>query len=218
MQKLGTLPIFCIIIIISIHFFGKFHRTLSKNGESPHFLVVVCFSRYLHFLAVHESNFVDVYQGFPLKIPDIKKAIRASLNDENFLWVAVEEGIARKVYHVIPRQTLSERIEVAKEFTVFNVKQGEPYRIKGDVIEGHYRHTPRYILTLKDLPEFNEPVILVFHPSFFEFDEGPEELIKALKARGIRYDSIRFYEPKDYKNNEALEKFSRLKWLIERDL
>lgn len=233
MRKIGTLPIFCILIIIFINFSGTYSRHYLKNGESPHFLregdiywhwkelgirgrVVIYFNRYLNFLARHESEFLNLRAGFPVKTIDMMRAIEAIISDENFLWVAVEAGIARKVYHVIPEKTLPERMEVAREFNVFNVKKGEPYKINGNVIEGHYRQTPRYVLTIKDLKGLDEEVVIAFHPSYFEFDETPEEVYNTLKQRGIRADSISFSIPEGYDNREALEKLLRLRWLIEK--
>lgn len=232
MQKIGTLPFFCIIIIILINFSSSYSRVYLKNGESPQLLkerevywywkglgikgrVIIYFSRHLNFLALHESEFLNLRTGFPVRTIDMMNAYESVLSDENFLWVAVEAGIARKVYHIIPERTLSERMEVARELRVFNVKQGEPWQVQGNIIKGHYRHTPRYVLTLKDLKEINEKVVLAFHPSYFEFDETPEEVYNILKKQKIQADSISFCISEGYTNSEAIERLLRLKWMIE---
>lgn len=232
MQKIGSVPIFCLILVIFIYFLSSYNRIFLKNRESPQFKgeeeiyrywkekelkgrSVLYFSRYLNFLSRHESEFLNLRGGFPVRTIDMLKAYESILSDENFLWVAVEAGIARKVYHIIPEKTLPERIEVAKEFRVFNVKQGEPWMIRGNVIEGHHRHTPRYVLSLRDLGKINEQVIIGFHPSYFEFDETPEDVYSILKKNQIQTDSISFCIPEGYKNREAIEKLLRLRWLIE---
>lgn len=224
MKKIGILPFFCLLIIFVVNLLGIYSRDYLQNREinftdknSPKLngRVVITFSRYLHFLARHESEFLNLRKGFPVQTINMLKAYESILSEENFLWFAVEDGTARKVYHIIPEKTLPEKIEVAKEITLYNVKEGEPWNIRGRIIKGHYRHTPRYVLTLRDLSKIKEKVILIFHPSYFEFDEKPEEVYYHLKTRDIQADFISFYIPDGYINDEAKEKLLRLKWMIE---
>lgn len=141
--------------------------------------IIVSLSRRLNFVASEEAygSSRDV-----LTLQTLRKsgtAIEQSLRSENFLFHAMERGIARSIIHVLPDRDYEDKLHYARN---------EPgVSVKNSVIYAPHLGSPRILtrLPVKVVPD--EPVLLYLNASFLKEHE-PKALLRRLISSGIRTD------------------------------
>ena len=133
-------------------------------------------SRYHDFLTVPKEDELKLYSRYKYIRLDLIAEYEKRLEEHNWVWVAVQSNIARKVITVLPYSRWNEIKD-----SLAQVRTG---RIQGDWYRVADRGTPR-ITTIIDNLEVDEPVLLNVDASYF-IDEEPEKLFRMLKDRGVK--------------------------------
>jgi hypothetical protein len=166
--------------------------------------VVVHMGRYLHFIAVDDMGVYKGRNGFPVQTVSLLEEYEKELGDKNFLWLAMQGGMAREIYNVLSPDVLREKLRMVAGQSGVKVSEHE--------IETHYWGSKR---TITDgIPAVEEPVLLNIDASLFSNSE-PTVLLKGLKESGIRTDMLTLCLAEDNPNvtepeRERLREFYNL--------
>ncbi len=142
--------------------------------------VVLHVGRYLHFVPVDMKDTSEGLSRFPVETISLIKEYEGKLDHRNFLMVALLGNIAREVYNVLPPYVFRGKLEAARGMS--------GVRVSGKRIRTHHLGSRR---TISDsIPVLEEPVLLNIDASYFARPGAAENLLKGLKASGIRVDMI----------------------------
>ncbi len=122
--------------------------------KKVHGRVVIHLGKFLHY--VHpdfDPDYTVPKSNYPLKVIKPHEFKNAEINFSNFLWAAMDTGIVRKTYNVIPLTDFQGRFSLEKANTT-------PI----DVVENDFA-SARIITTR--LPSTREPVLLNLDASYF---------------------------------------------------
>lgn len=118
----------------------------------------------------------------------VVKDTEEQLDDGNFMYYAMAEGIVRKVIGIVP--------EVVFEATNEKDTRKSGYFNYGAYYKGSVAGIPRVITTVKNIPSFEEPVLLDFDVKYFSrSDIDIEELFDKLKT--VKADLVTFSMSED---------------------
>ena len=141
---------------------------------------LVHLSRYLHFVPVSSNDAFEGLDRFPIRTFDLPAYYSSRVNGASFLWVAMQTGVLRSVYHVLPAVDLDARLSQLRP-----VPPG--IRVRGRIIRTTENGSPR---TLSDrLPVTDEPVLVSIDASFLEAST-PETVNEMLRASRLHTDLI----------------------------
>jgi hypothetical protein len=168
------------------------------------------FSRHLNFVNDPADEFVRTNRGFPIEARPASMNYEGMLSEKNMLWVSAKANILRQIHNIVPQATFPERAAVAKENPLYVLDRG--------IISIFHEIVPRTITTSSGLPKTREPVLIAFHPSFFDSGESPDEIFRLFQGGKIRADVIIFCIPAEYEDKEAITKSERLRLLIEHSM
>ena len=144
-----------------------------------HGRIVVSLSSRLYFVEpeVELSSLFDEAG----RVVDPAEVAERSLGPMNFLWMALERGIARELRHVLPEPVFAE-----KAASIL----GDPLVEEGhDAIRAPYLGSPRLLTTLGGLGATSEPVLLFVSASFFANRSAPD-VARRLESLGLRTDLV----------------------------
>lgn len=141
--------------------------------------VVISASRWLNFVEIDSLPIIPTRNPKPLKVTNLARGAEKQLSSENFLNVALLNGIVREVIHVVPEAEYSDRVAAVHEVEGASTHSN-------DILVPHFG-SPRRITTLKGLNTIGEPVLLYLNASFFRYNT-PEEVLEQLKNKGLRPD------------------------------
>jgi len=142
--------------------------------------IVVALGRRLNFVQRDEALSGGA-ASFPVKVPDLVRTSEQGLRSNNYLLVAMQTGIARKVVSVVPNDVLQEKMATARSTEGASTSAGR--------IDAPYFGSPRAITALQFLRAPDEPVLLYINASFFR-DHEPEDVLAQLGRIGIRTDLV----------------------------
>lgn len=118
----------------------------------------------------------------------------------NYIYPAIKEDIVKEFYWVVPDAFFSSRKRINRlkreidSIITFNSKQGSPLKWQGDYLISDICNIPLIICRLKDLPKFEEDVLLDIDVDYFIDNEKawlyPDEFIKILKEKGLKSDLV----------------------------
>ncbi len=166
------------LVKLSVNYSDEAYKVWQQKGFKGR--VVVALSRRLNFVNNGMENLIPP-MSFPLKVFNLSKAIEGRLKSDNFLFVAMETGIAREIISVVPEKIYPEKREAAKGIEGVSVKEG---RIKVPNLG-----SPREITVMPFFKATKEPALLYISASFFS-DYEPGELLGLLKKAGIKTDLV----------------------------
>jgi len=132
-------------------------------------------SRYHDFLSIPKDDDSKLYNQHEYVRLDPTTEYEKKLEEHNWVWVAVQANITRKVITVLPSSQWNEIKDSLTQVRTGSI-QGEWYRVAD-------RGTPR-ITTIIDNLVVDGPVLLNVDASYF-IDEEPEMLFRMLKDRGV---------------------------------
>lgn len=144
-----------------------------------HGRIVVSLSSRLYFVEPEvELSALSAAAG---RIVDPAGVAERSLGPLNFLWMALERGVARELRHVLPDPVFAE-----KAASIL----GDPLVEAGhDAIRAPYLGSPRLLTTLGGLGAPPEPVLLFVSASFFA-DRSAADVARRLASLGLRTDLV----------------------------
>jgi hypothetical protein len=151
-------------------------RKAGLNGR-----VVISISRWLNFVDINSALIIPVRNPKPLLVRNVAHEAEKQLSAKNFLKIAVLNGVAREVIHVVPETEYPDKVAAVREV--------EGATARGDAIFAPDHGTPRRITTLKGLKRAGEPVLLYLNASFFRY-HTPEEVLEGLKRAEIAADDV----------------------------
>jgi len=152
---------------------------LRWHGAGQRGRIVIGISRWLNFVDIDTTRIIPARNPKPLRVTNLAAGAEKQLSARNFLTVAVMNGIAREIIHLVPEAEYPDRAAV--------VRKGSGARVRDGVISIPYLGTPRRITTVESLQPFDEKVLLYVNASFFRYLQ-PEELLTLLKSKNIRAD------------------------------
>lgn len=141
--------------------------------------VVVHVGRYLHFIPVADTGSHEDISGFPVQTADHVGRYEERLGDENLLWVAMQSGIAREIYNVLPPPVFQEKLQV--------VADHDGVEISRDKIVTNLWGSRRTITSV--IPVLKESVLLHIDATYFS-DGEPAALMDMLERSGLRTDLL----------------------------
>lgn len=142
--------------------------------------IVINIGKYLCFVEVEKSAFYGLTEKGIVNAIDIKEEYRRHLDYKNLLWLAMEEDMAREVYHVLPRSTFKEKLDTrGKTIKGFSEKE-----IVISELGSRRTMTDR-------LPLISEPVLLNIDASYFDYSDA-EGFVRELKKSGLKTDLVTF--------------------------
>lgn len=141
--------------------------------------VIVSLSRRLNFIESEESALIPP-ASFPVKVFNLATSIEAALDDKNFLFVSLLEGITREIIHIVPDRAFQEKQRFAEKNGI---------AATNGKIKVPFRGSPRWIAPLSELKQITEPVLLYVNASFFEEIE-PAALFNHLRDIGLKTDLV----------------------------
>jgi hypothetical protein len=153
------------------------HDVLVRSGRRGR--VVVYLSRYLHFVPV-EGAVPNGLNRFPIPPIDLVDEYAVRVDPKNVLWVVLQEGIAREVVHVLPRQEYESRRS--------GITAGSPgIALRPAAIVTHEVGSRRTVQS--ELPALGEPVILGIDAAYLD---GADvfSTIDLLRASGLGVDLV----------------------------
>ena len=134
---------------------------------------------HLHFLPIRDAAFFKTSGRDPVHAPEVLQQFETMLTYRNFLWVAAQANIARKIAYVFPSNAFA-----AKE----QVRERNPHvRYSAGEIGFSYGGFPRSVTGT--VPEVREPVLLNIDASYFR-EGDPEKLVADLANSGVRTDLV----------------------------
>lgn len=149
------------------------------QGDGQRGRVVIAASRWLNFVDINSSLIIPIRNPQPLRVTNLAKGAEAQLSAKNFLNIAVLNGVAREIIHVVPEAEYPDRLAAVRAV------EGAIARAD-DILVPHFG-TPRRISTFKGFKVPAEPVLLYLNASFFKYHQ-PEELLEKLKKTGLQID------------------------------
>lgn len=130
----------------------------------------------------NEYNIPPVYRPYPLPLYNLpREREREFLNDDNFLFMAALNGIARRVDAVLAPSGFAEIDAQARKAR--NVSFGD-----GRIFLTH-NGFPRMFATVATVRSPGEPVLLYVGASYFREGNAPS-LVQALNGIGLRTDLV----------------------------
>lgn len=149
------------------------------KSRGLHGRIVVSLSSRLYFVEPEvELSSLFAEAG---RVVDPAEVAERSLGPMNFLWMALERGVARELRHVLPERAFAEKAA----FVV-----GDPLVEAGnDTIRAPYLGSPRLLTTLGGLGVPSEPVLLFVSASFFA-DRNAADVARRLASSGLRADLV----------------------------
>jgi hypothetical protein len=137
---------------------------------------LVSLSRFLHFVPV-EGVVPKEAATFPIETFDLNVAHRARVSPRNVLWLALEQGIARQVMHVLPPQDYRERRRL--------LSNNEPgIWLKPEYIISHELGSRRVFSDRPVVDRSDGPFIVAIDASYLD-GETPPDPISVLSASGL---------------------------------
>lgn len=136
--------------------------------------LVICITRHSHSTPLDDMKLIG-YRTFPVRPIPLISRYKDLLNEENLLWVIMQEGVARKIIYVVPEEEWGRISSMVTQ------------RIKAPPLEMDFRGSPIFIYTMDALPEIREKAVLFIDSSVSSTME-PESLMKFLKVKRIDYD------------------------------
>ena len=200
----SILLVFAAFVMI-INYVGKSTRVVSKryeiSGDALPVIVVnrstelyhlwkskgyagrkiVHIGNYLHFVPTNISEINSKVGQEELSGTDIRKAYEAKLSYKNFLLIAMQSGIARSVFNILPRERFIEKYGRG-------AKIDPKFAPVDDEVSFHYFGSERVVSSR--LPEIEEAVLLNIDASFFKNNSEVLEFSKLLKRAGLSIDLI----------------------------
>ncbi|MGB8930019.1 MAG: hypothetical protein WCC48_02085 [Anaeromyxobacteraceae bacterium] len=149
------------------------------KSRGLHGRIVVSLSARLYFVEpeIELSSLIDEAG----RVVDPVEVAERSLGPKNFLWMALERGVARELRHVLPEPVFSEKAASLL---------GDPLVEEGhDEIRAPYLGSPRLLTTLEGLGAPSEPVLLFVSASFFS-DRSALDVARRLTSLGLRTDLV----------------------------
>lgn len=156
--------------------------------------VIISFSRRLNFVRL-EADALIPPMSFPLQVFNLSNAAEGNLRPDNFLYIAMETGIARKIVHIVHESVLQEKIE--------NARGSEGVTVGENRIQAPHVGSPRTIALMSSLRPFDEPVLVYVNASVFR-DYDPEEFLRQLLKSGLYTDLMVLC--RSYDDSEVTEK------------
>lgn len=159
---------------------------------------VVHLGRFLHYIPVGTgsgSGYTVPRSRYPLRVNPPHHFVPAEVDYRNILWVALNSGIARRTFNVIPVADFRERFELP-------ASAGIP----ADVAE-HDCALPRTITAR--LPRLSEPVVLNIDASYFAHTD-PVQLAAQLRESGLAADLVTLCLSEDSPDVSAGERAAAL--------
>jgi hypothetical protein len=123
----------------------------------------------------------DPRRHYPLEVYRLADRMEQEfLDDRTFLFVAAEQGVARRVVAVVSPAAFGQARE--------NARRAKNARVTTDSVYVTYHGFPRWFTTAATLPPPDEPVLLYVAASAFR-DSRPEEVLATLRRKGVRTDA-----------------------------
>lgn len=149
-----------------------------KSGY--HGRIVIHIGEYLHFVAKDENSLYKGLERFPVKPFSLLEEYERRLGDDSFLWTAMQAGIAREIYNILPPKAFGLKLGALSTAE-------ERVKVSEHMIVTDYLGSKRLIMDY--IPSLTEPVLLTIDASFFR-DNDAAGLFDALKKAGIRTDML----------------------------
>ncbi len=113
--------------------------------------------------------------------PDPSALAEQDLEPSNFLWMAMERGIAREIRHVLPDAVFARKVASTVDDPLVEAA--------GESLSAPYLGSPRLLSTLGGLGVPGEAVLLFVSASFF-VDRSAAEVAHRLLSRGLSSDLV----------------------------
>lgn len=167
--------------VSSIEVVGTSHDlylTWKSGGEHGRRLVHA--SRFLHFVPAFDDIDFDGFDTFPIRVFDLPDRYEKRVTPQNLLWIALQTGIARRIHHLVPPDTLDEKLGQIGPRPV-------GARVRGRRILTHEHGSPRVVADA--FPVAPEPVLLSVDASYFEARD-PGEFLEEMRRASLNADRI----------------------------
>lgn len=132
---------------------------------------LVHLSRFLHFVPVSANDAVEGLDRFPIATFDLPAHYADHVDHANYLWVALQSGMVRSLFHVLPPADLDERL-----------RQLEPpppgVEVRARQILTSEDGSPRVISDR--WPQMRESLLVSIDASFLEV-EAPQAVARRVK-------------------------------------
>lgn len=153
------------------------HDALLGSGRRGR--IVIYLSRFLHFVPI-EGAVPDRLNSFPVPSIDLVDAYSGSVDARNFLWVVLQNGIAREVVHLLPEPEYRRRRQEITEPT-------PGIDLRPTAIVAHELGSRRIVSS--ELPRLNETVIVGIDAAYLDTEDVPSTLDR-LRSSGVRTDLV----------------------------
>lgn len=122
----------------------------------------------------------DEETPYPVKFPvrpfDMVRWYEKRITSANYLWVAAQDNLIKKVIGIVPEERFSE------------VKESLKAKKDEKIVMRDYRGLPIVITDLSGLESPEETVLIEIEASYFLDGSNAEELFKLLKKKNLKYD------------------------------
>lgn len=163
--------------------FADVYANWKEMGLNARF--IVSYGRYLRFVEAGGGGFATEPR-FPLKTRPLAGEYERHLNHENVLWVAMQNGLARKIHHVLPPNGYARKKE-----ELLGAAGG--YFSEGVYVTSYFGGL-RYISDRP--PRTREPVVILVDASYMAETNAPA-LVRGLWESGLKVDSLIFCMAED---------------------
>lgn len=138
--------------------------------------ILLHLGRFFHFVSPENPLPLEGISDFKEARERARRGDEANVNVRNFLRVAVEQEIAREVYHLLPRSSFGQLLERARA----------EERDDEGIITSYYGL--KRVITDR-IPHLHEPVLLNIDASFFESSDVAA-IAAELKESGLKVDLL----------------------------
>lgn len=141
---------------------------------------IVSYSRFLRFVEEGAGGYA-AERKFPLRMKSKVGEYERHVGHENILWVAMQNGIARKIHHVLSPDSFARKMQELR---------GTPggYFTEGAYVTNYFGGL-RYISD--KAPRTREPVMLLVDASYMA-ETDAQGLVRSLRESGLKVDSLVF--------------------------
>lgn len=167
---------------------------------------IVHVGRFFHFVSLEDADWFKSIDRAPLSTDILLARYEQQMTFRNYLWVAMQAGIARQIFTVLPPDVFKERSERGKNNSESTVTPGVGIQLA----------TMGLKRTIYDrVPRLREPVLLVIDASYFTTPDAAIALAGWLGSSGLKADMVTLCLSEGSPDVTAVER-ARLKEYVQR--